>query len=144
MFISGLHYGHYKSAAESKFMSEINTLFSHIATKTGHPLPRWPQVLQMMILKERKKLKIDKFLEANYNWISKLLFNKRLIHNAEELVLIPDKEFRSSKDRRSTDAAVCRKLFWDRHPQPLKVAPRDFDVIGIFLITIFGHRGRYS
>ena len=40
-FILRIHFGHYKSAAESEFLSKIHALFGHIATNTNHPLPRW-------------------------------------------------------------------------------------------------------
>ena len=48
-------------------------------------------------------LKIDKLraillIEADYNWLSKLLVNKCLIPRAEELGLIPDECFGSRKD----------------------------------------------
>ena len=71
-----------------------------------------------MLLKELGNLNIDKLhaillIEADYNWLEKLLVNRRLIPYAEELGLIPDEEFGSCTDHRAIEVAVCRHLFWD-------------------------------
>lgn len=58
--ISSIHFGHYKSAKESALLTEIHALFSHITTKTGHPLPRWSVGLKFILLKELGNLKINK------------------------------------------------------------------------------------
>ena len=72
-----------------------------------------------MLLKELGNLNIDKLcvillIEADYNWLAKLLVNRRLIPHAEELGLIPDEEFSSRTDHRAIKVAVCQCFFWDR------------------------------
>ena len=56
-------------------------------------------------------LKIDKLraillIEADYNWMYKLLINKRHIPCAKELGLLPDEAFGSRKDSRVINVSV--------------------------------------
>ena len=55
----------------------------------------WSKLIQLVLLKEVVNLKVDKLrtiliIKADYNWISKILVNKRLNPKAEKLVLIPE------------------------------------------------------
>ena len=51
--ISGLHFGHWKAAAESDFLSELHTLFTDIVISTGYSPIQWQQGLLVML--EKKK-----------------------------------------------------------------------------------------
>jgi len=49
--MSGLHFGHWKAAAESDLLSEIHAMFTEITVSTGHSPRRWQQGLSVMLEK---------------------------------------------------------------------------------------------
>ena len=51
LFISGLHFGHWKAAAESNFLSKLHTLFTDIIVSTGYSPVQWQQGLSVMLEK---------------------------------------------------------------------------------------------
>ena len=81
--------------ATSELLSEVHSLFAHIATNTGKTLHQWTKGLQVMLLKEAGNLRAGKLganllIEPDYNWMYKLMINKRIIPRSEELGLIPE------------------------------------------------------
>ena len=77
--ISGLHFGHWKAAAESNFLSKLHTLFTDIIISTSYSPIRWKQGLSVMHEKKKgvripSKLHAILLMEANFNFPNKLFF----------------------------------------------------------------------
>ena len=92
--ISGLHFGHWKAAAESDFLSELHALFTDIVVSTGYSPIRWQQGLLVMLEKKKgvripSKLCAILLMEANFNFPNKLLFGRRMLQWAESRNQIP-------------------------------------------------------
>ena len=79
--LSGLHYGHYKAAAASEFLSEIHALMTELAVTGGSPFNRWQSGLSVMLEKQRGVYRVDKLraillMEADFNFYNGLMFVK--------------------------------------------------------------------
>ena len=77
--IFGLHFGHWKAAAESNFLSELHTLFTDIIVSTSYSPIQWQQGLSVMLDKKKgvcipSKLHAILLMEANFNFPNKLFF----------------------------------------------------------------------
>ena len=87
--MSGLHFGHYKSATKSDHLSEINAISMHIILNSGFSLSRWQKGLTAMIKKKPGVILVDEpratlLMEANFNFGNKMIFGKRVMHKAED------------------------------------------------------------
>ena len=77
--ISGLHFGHWKAAAESNFLSELHALFTDIIVSTSYSPVWWQQGLSVMLEKKKgvcipSKLHAILLMEADFNFPNKLFF----------------------------------------------------------------------
>ena len=86
--ISGLHFGHYKSATESNIISKLHTTFLDTTIKTGKIIKRWTKGLSVMLEKLKGNINVEKLqgillMEADYNLLSKLLLGVRLMRSVE-------------------------------------------------------------
>jgi hypothetical protein len=89
--VSGLHYGHYKAAAHSNFLSKIHALMTELAVTGGSPLARWESGLSVMLEKTKGVLQVDKLraillMEADFNFYNGLMFAKRMMDRAESIL----------------------------------------------------------
>ena len=92
--LSGLHYGHYKAAAQSDLFSEIHALMTELAVTGGTPLARWESGLSVMLEKTKGIIQVDKLraillMEADFNFYNGLMFAKRMVDRAEHNHWIP-------------------------------------------------------
>lgn len=114
--LSGLHFGHYKSAASSDFLSECHAFFTEISFRTGYPLQRWQQGLQVILEKKPGVLLVSKLraillMEADFNFGNKLYIGARMIRNASSD--IPRDLYGGVKGRRPEFMALSRRLLTD-------------------------------
>ena len=58
--MSGLHFGHYKSAVDSSFLTAIHTMFSQLTINKGIPLRRWASGLSVMLEKVKGNINVKK------------------------------------------------------------------------------------
>ena len=77
--ISGLHFGHWKAAAESDFLSKLHALFTDIIISTSYSPVWWQQGLSVMLEKKKgvcipSKLCAILLMEADFNLPNKLFF----------------------------------------------------------------------
>jgi hypothetical protein len=49
--MSGLHFGHWKAAAQSDELLETHSVFMEIAISTGYAPPQWMHALTVMLKK---------------------------------------------------------------------------------------------
>ena len=89
----------------------------NLATRSGIPLERWGSALTVLLEKEFGNIYIEKLraiclMEADFNWLNKLVFAKRMMDQAYDAGHVPLEQYA----RRSTQAAhgvLCKVLFCD-------------------------------
>ena len=91
---SGAHFGHYKAAAYDDYLSALHVAKLNLALASGKPLERWGHGLTVLLEKEFGSIYIDKLraiclFEADFNWLQKLIFSKRMMSQAQEKGIIP-------------------------------------------------------
>jgi hypothetical protein len=116
--ISGMHFGHYKTAALNPILSKIHSIKATLCLRLGYALRRWIKGLQVMLQKIKGNFSVEKLraillIEADYNWITKEMIGRRLIGNATRFQAIQSENFGGVKGSSSIDLGACRLLFWD-------------------------------
>jgi hypothetical protein len=114
---SNIHFGHYKAISHNRYLSSLEAAKLSLAAKTGIPVERWGHSLTVLLEKEFGNIYLEKMraiclMEADFNWLNKLVFAKRMMDQAYDKGLIPTEQFA----RRSTQAAhgvLCKVLFCD-------------------------------
>ena len=81
---SRVHFGHYKAAAKSEYLSRIHALKLLLIAKTGCTPERWKRCLAVMLKKIAGVALVTKqrtilLLEADFNCHNKLIFGKRML-----------------------------------------------------------------
>lgn len=112
---SKLHFGHYMAQAESAYLTSIQVRKLNLVLSRGVPLERWLHGLTVLLEKVAGKIDIDKLraiclYEADFNWILKLIFSKRMIANARKHELLPDEIF--AVPRSGSIPAVVSGILW--------------------------------
>ena len=116
--LSGRHFGHYKAAAQHHKLAEIHASIAHIASTTGHCLTRWCKGLTVMLEKEAGNIRVDKLraillMEADFNFVNKLLFGHRLVKQIESFNRFPDELYGSRSSLTAILVAINRRLVID-------------------------------
>jgi len=116
--MSGLHFGHWKAAAESDTLLEIHAMFTEITVSTRHSPRRWQQGLSVMLEKVLgcrfpEKLRAILLMEANLNFANKLFFGHRMMMKAEADKAIPKEISGSRRGQQAINVALNRCLIWD-------------------------------
>ena len=116
--MSGLHFGHYKCAVDSPLLTAIHTVFLHITINKGIPLKRWSSGLSVMLEKIKGNINVEKLrgillMEADYNFINKLLLGVRVMRAVEHRKAIPEELAGSRKLHEAVEVALNRKLTSD-------------------------------
>ena len=114
-----LHFGHYCCAAHEEYLSTIHTAKLNLALATGIGLDRWTKGLTVLLEKSFGQIYVEKLraiclFEADFNWLSKVLFAKRMMTNARASGIIPGEHF-AVKGTDPNDAIVCSVLAADIH-----------------------------
>lgn len=132
---SGRHYGHYKTAAfaatvspfdaDSKanplYYPDLAVLHARICSlplQYGFSLPRWQNSINAMLEKSSgsrrvEKLRIIHLFEADFNFVLKLIWGRRLMRFAESHDLLGEDQHGSRAGRRATDACLEKRLLYD-------------------------------
>jgi hypothetical protein len=114
---SGVHFGHYKAAAHDWYLSALQAAKLTLAATTGVPLARWGNGLTVLLEKFFGNIYIDKMqaiclLEADYNWLNKYVFAKRMIDRAFQEDIVPVKQF-AKQGSQAPEGGVASGLFCD-------------------------------
>jgi hypothetical protein len=131
--LSGLHYGHYKAAATSNYLSEIHALMTELAVTGGTPFERWQSGLSVMLEKKKGVIQVDKLraillMEADFNFYNGLMFAKRMMERAELNNWIPREIYGGRKNHEAIEVAMNRRFLADITRQrrtPLAIASVD-------------------
>ncbi len=111
---SGVTFSHYKAAATNPMLSAIHAAYLTACARRGLPLARWGIRLTVLLEKVAgnnfvHKLRAICLLEADFNWINKIIFAKRVLGMALANDLIPGECF--SKKGSNCINAVMTKVF---------------------------------
>ena len=84
---SGRHLGHYKAIIHKPELIEYHCIMASLPLQYGFAPNRWKKAIQIMIEKKPglpllHRLRGIIILEADYNWILRLIWGKRLFQNA--------------------------------------------------------------
>ena len=116
---SGCHFSHYKAAAHNDYLSALHCAKLNIALRTGVPLKRWGHGLTVLLEKEFGAIFIDKLraiclFEADFNWLQKLIFAKRMMGMAMDKEIVPPEQCAKSKVN-PNEGSVIKLLHNDIH-----------------------------
>lgn len=112
----GLHFGHYKAAAEHDDLMELHYRMAEIPFRTGYVPDRWKKANNVMILKKEGVSDLDRLrtlvlFESDFNHNNKFLgreMNKQMI----EKNFIAKEQY-SRPGRKCIDHVLNRKLYFD-------------------------------
>jgi hypothetical protein len=110
--LSGLHYGHYKAAADSNYLSEVHALMTELAVIGGAPFLWWWQSGLSVMLKNQKgvhrinNLRAILLMEADFNFYNGLMFAKRMVDRAEQNSWIPQEIYGRRKNHEAIEVAL--------------------------------------
>ena len=110
---SKLHFGHYKSGAHSKLLSEVHALKLSLITKTGSAPERWARGLSVILEKISRvalviKLQAIVLMKADFNFHNKLILDNRMLDLARKHELVLEEFF--SKKRQTTEDAILHQV----------------------------------
>ena len=111
---SGITFSHYKAAANHSMLSAMHAAYLTACARKGISLKRWGVGLTVLLEKIIgnnfvHKLRAICLLEADFNWMNKMIFAKRMIGMALDKKLIPGECF--SKRGSNCISAVMTKIF---------------------------------
>jgi hypothetical protein len=111
---NGVMFSHYKAAAFHYMFSAMHVAYLTACARKGIPLKWWG--VRLTVLLEKiignnfvHKLQAICLLEADFNWMNKMIFAKRMIGMALERKLIPGECF--SKSGSNCISAMMTKIF---------------------------------
>ena len=116
--MSGLLFGNYKCAVDSPLLTAVHTLFSQLTVVRGISLRRWACGLSVMLEKVKGNINVEKLrgillMEADYNFINKLLIGQRVMKTIERRKAVPEELAGSRKLHEAVEVALNRKLSSD-------------------------------
>lgn len=108
---SNIHFGHYKAIARDRYLSALQAAKLSLAARTGIPIDQWGLVLTVLLEKEFGNIYLDKMraiwlMEADFNWLMKLVFAKQMMDQAYDAGIIPSEQFAPGALRPHTESAV--------------------------------------
>ncbi len=111
---SGVTFSHYKAAAFHYMLLAMLAAYLTACARKGIPLKQWGVSLTVLLKKIIgnnfvHKIQAICLLEADFNWMNKMIFTKRMIGMALERKLIPGECF--SKEGSNCISAVMTKIF---------------------------------
>jgi hypothetical protein len=115
---SGRHFGHYKAICENPTLVKLHTGNINLAAQYDNPLKRWQSGVTVLLEKLQGNTNLSKLqaiclLEANYNWLLKVIFAKRTITQMHNHGMMP-LEQGATKGKTTMDMALLKQLFFDQ------------------------------
>ena len=115
---SGRHFGHYKAICDNPTLVKLHTDNINLAARYGKPLKRWQSGVTVLLEKllgntNLSKLRAICLLEADYNWLLKVIFAKRMITRMHNHGIMP-LEQGATKGKTTTNMTLLKQLFFDQ------------------------------
>ena len=112
---SGASFLHYKAASFHYMLSAMHAAYLTACARQGIPLARWGIGLTVFLEKVIgnnfvHKLRAICLLEADFNWLNKIIYAKRMIGLALENNLIPGECF-SKKGSNCINAVMTKNIY---------------------------------
>ena len=116
--MSGRHFGHYKAASKNTYLASLHASFINVASTTGIALSRWQKGLTVMLEKVAGNIKVDKLraillMEAEFNFLNKLIFGNRLIQAVTANHRLPKELYGGLNNQSAQEVAINRRLLLD-------------------------------
>jgi hypothetical protein len=116
--LSGRHLGHCKSWIQDDELLEILTMMIQIPIKFGFAPKRRCQSLNAMLGKDPgnpmiNRLRIIHLYEADFNWVLKQFWEKRMLRYGEKHQALGEEEHGSRQSRMAIDAVMLKLLRYD-------------------------------
>ncbi|KAL7502290.1 hypothetical protein ACHAXN_001984 [Cyclotella atomus] len=114
---SRLHFGHYKAGASDNIISQLHATSLNTIREIGVAPDRWRQSITVLLEKVFGVRLIDKLraiclLEADFNWLNKLIFAHRLEQHCRRHGLVPPEQFAKSRTT-CEEASLVKNLVCD-------------------------------
>ena len=114
---SGKHFGHYKAAAFDNTLSQLHATSLNAIRETGKSPARWKCSVTVLLEKVMGVRRVDKLraiclLEADFNWLNKLIFAHRLERHCRQNNIVPPEQFAKSKSS-CEEASLVKNLVCD-------------------------------
>ena len=114
---SGKHFGHYKAAAFDNTLSQLHATSLNAIRETGKSPARWRCSVTVLLEKVMGVRRVDKLraiclLEADFNWLNKLIFAHRLERHCRQNNIVPPEQFAKSKSS-CEEASLVKNLICD-------------------------------
>jgi hypothetical protein len=155
--LSGIHFGHYKSAAHSPSLSDFFARKITLIARCGCPPERWGHGLQVLLEKIAgvalvSKLRAILLMEGDFNYMNKWVFGYDAINKLYEMGYVPGDQY-SQRESTAEDARMDNRLTMDLSRQlkhPLATMSADADkcydrinhiVMSLLLMAIVGSVG---
>jgi len=108
---SGLHFGHYKSAASAPELAHLHARFTQLVFMTGISLSRYQSGLQVILEKKAGAINIDLLqaillMEADFNAAMKILIGHHMVCNAIKSRAVPQECFGSLLEHRAIQVSL--------------------------------------
>ncbi len=113
----GLHFGHYKAAAQDPFLSNIDAIIRSLPYKHGFAPKLWQQITDVVIPKKAGVLDVElmrtiQLMHSEANMNNKKL-GKEVMANAEKAGVMVAEQYGSRKQKRAIVAALDKRLTLD-------------------------------
>ena len=113
--ISDRHFGHYKAASTRQLLSQYHASILSLASNFGLHLSRWTKGLTVMLEKSENDIRVEKLraillMEADFNFVNKLIFGHRMIQQCERYRRFPKELYGSRNHHSAYEVAVNRRL----------------------------------
>ena len=113
--MSGRHFGHYKAAAKCDTLCKVHASFTSEASLHGIFIKRWTKGLTVMLEKIENVIRVDKLraillMEADFNFINKLIFGHKMVQQCESFSRFPEELYGSRNNHSAVEVGVNRRL----------------------------------
>ena len=113
--MSGRHFGHYKAAAKRTSLCNVHATFASEASQHGIFIKRWTKGLTVMLEKIENVIRVDKLraillMEADFNFINKLVFGHKMVQQCERFLRFPEELYGSRNNHSAVEVGVNRRL----------------------------------
>jgi hypothetical protein len=114
---SGKHFGHYKAGSFDNTISQLHATSLNAIRETGKAPARWKCSVTVLLEKVMGVRRVDKLraiclLEADFNWLNKLIFAHRLERHCRTNNVVPPELFAKSK-LSCEEASLVKNLVCD-------------------------------
>ena len=115
--MSQMDFSFYKTVVQDEELNEVTSKFIDIPFRSGYTPNRWKRSLNVHIMKKETDFRPEKqrtihLIEASFSEGAKIIFSRRMMHNARLRKVIPEDQY-ARKGGKSIEAVLQKVLFYD-------------------------------